>query len=69
MPEPQRTISTEVSLDGLGLFSGERSTLTITPAEPNTGILFIREQGGHVARIQALVQNVLKRPRRTCLRN
>ncbi|MGA2499059.1 MAG: UDP-3-O-acyl-N-acetylglucosamine deacetylase [Tepidisphaeraceae bacterium] len=69
MPEPQRTISTEVSLDGLGLFSGERSTLTITPGEPNTGILFIREQGGHVARIQALVQNVLKRPRRTCLRN
>ncbi len=69
MTQPQRTISTEVSLDGLGLFSGERSTLTITPGEPNTGILFIREQGGHVARIQALVQNVLKRPRRTCLRN
>ena len=69
MSDRQRTISREVSLTGLGLFSGEQATLTIGPAEPNTGITFVREQGDHTARIPALVQNVLKRPRRTCLRN
>lgn len=65
----QRTISREVTLDGPGLFSGERATLTIAPAEPDAGITFVREQGEHLARIPALVHNVLKRPRRTCLRN
>ena len=69
MSDRQRTISREVSLTGLGLFSGEQATLTIGPAEPDTGITFVREQGDHTARIPALVQNVLKRPRRTCLRN
>src|SRR5688572_5505223 len=65
----QKTISHEVSLDGRGLFSGEPATITPAPAAPNSGITFVREQGDHIARIPALVENVLKRPRRTCLRN
>jgi UDP-3-O-[3-hydroxymyristoyl] N-acetylglucosamine deacetylase/3-hydroxyacyl-[acyl-carrier-protein] dehydratase len=65
----QHTISREVSLTGPGLFSGEQATLTFGPAEPNSGITFLREQDGKVATIPALIQNVLKRPRRTCLRN
>ena len=35
----------------------------------DSGITFIREQDEKVATIPAQVQNVLKRPRRTCLRN
>jgi UDP-3-O-[3-hydroxymyristoyl] N-acetylglucosamine deacetylase/3-hydroxyacyl-[acyl-carrier-protein] dehydratase len=58
-----------VKLDGPGLFSGEQATLTISPSGPGSGITFVREQGDHEARIPALVENVLKRPRRTCLRN
>ena len=69
MTDRQKTISREVRLMGPGLFSGEQATLTIGPANPNSGITFIREQGDHEARIPALVENVLKRPRRTCLRN
>jgi UDP-3-O-[3-hydroxymyristoyl] N-acetylglucosamine deacetylase / 3-hydroxyacyl-[acyl-carrier-protein] dehydratase len=65
----QKTISREVSFDGPGLFSGEQATLVIGPAEVNSGITFVREQGEHQARIPALVDNVLKRPRRTCIRN
>ena len=65
----QQTISGEITLDGVGLFCGERVSVTLAPAEPNTGITFVREQGDHIARIPALVQNVLKRPRRTCLKN
>lgn len=65
----QRTISQETSLDGLGLFSGEPVRLTFAPAAPNAGITFVREQNEKVATIPALVSNVMKRPRRTCLRN
>jgi UDP-3-O-[3-hydroxymyristoyl] N-acetylglucosamine deacetylase/3-hydroxyacyl-[acyl-carrier-protein] dehydratase len=65
----QKTISREVSLSGRGLFSGEEATLTIIPADAGAGITFVREQDDKVATISALVQNVLKRPRRTCLKN
>lgn len=43
--------------------------MTISPGEPNSGVVFVREQGDYRARIPAIVQNVLNRPRRTCLRN
>ncbi|HZL38531.1 MAG TPA: UDP-3-O-acyl-N-acetylglucosamine deacetylase [Tepidisphaeraceae bacterium] len=69
MSDCQKTVSREASLVGPGLFSGETSTLTIGPALVNSGITFVREQDGKVATIAALVQNVMNRPRRTCLRN
>src|SRR5918992_1046328 len=69
MTARQQTISREVSQEGPGLFSGEPARLTFAPAEPGSGITFVREQDGKVATIPALVSNVLKRPRRTCLRN
>ncbi len=65
----QKTILKEASVVGPGLFSGETTSLTFAPAEAGAGITFVREQDGKVASIPALVQNVLKRPRRTCLRN
>src|SRR5437868_10609984 len=67
--EHQKTVSREVSFAGPGLFSGETATLTIAPAASDAGITFVREQDGKVAHIPALVGNVLKRPRRTCLKN
>jgi len=65
----QRTISKEVSFAGPGLFSGDTATLTFVPAGPDQGITFVREQDGKVAHIAALVNNVQKQPRRTCLKN
>jgi UDP-3-O-[3-hydroxymyristoyl] N-acetylglucosamine deacetylase/3-hydroxyacyl-[acyl-carrier-protein] dehydratase len=65
----QQTISKEVSLAGPGLFSGDAATLTFLPAQAGQGITFVREQDGKVATIRALVGNVLKQPRRTCLKN
>jgi UDP-3-O-acyl-N-acetylglucosamine deacetylase len=65
----QRTIGREVSFAGRGLFSGEPAVLTFTPADINAGITFVRRLGEKVATIPALVQNVMKRPRRTCLKN
>jgi len=69
MSDRQKTISRQISLDGTGLFYGEAATLTIGPAEAGSGIVFIREQGEHRARIPAVVQNVVRRPRHTCLHN
>jgi len=65
----QKTISHEASLSGPGLFSGESATVTFAPAEPDAGITFVREHNGKVATIPASVHNVLRRPRRTCLKN
>ncbi|HEX8341077.1 MAG TPA: UDP-3-O-acyl-N-acetylglucosamine deacetylase [Tepidisphaeraceae bacterium] len=65
----QRTIGREVSFAGRGLFSGEPAVLTFTPADINAGITFVRRLGEKVATIPALVHNVIKRPRRTCLKN
>ena len=67
--QQQKTISREVAISGLGLFSGEPAELTFAPAEVGAGITFVREQDGKTATIPALVYNVLKKPRRTCLRN
>jgi UDP-3-O-[3-hydroxymyristoyl] N-acetylglucosamine deacetylase/3-hydroxyacyl-[acyl-carrier-protein] dehydratase len=65
----QQTISKEVSFAGPGLFSGDTATLTLLPALADQGITFVREQDGKVATIPALVDNVQKQPRRTCLKN
>lgn len=69
MSDRQKTISREISLAGPGLFSGEEATLTFGPADAGSGITFVREQDGKVATIGARIDNVLKRPRRTCLKN
>jgi UDP-3-O-[3-hydroxymyristoyl] N-acetylglucosamine deacetylase/3-hydroxyacyl-[acyl-carrier-protein] dehydratase len=65
----QKTIAREVSFAGPGLFTGEQATLTFAPAGPDTGVTFVREQGERVTSIPAAVENIAKRPRRTCLRN
>ena len=69
MAHQQKKISHEVSLAGPGLFSGEPATLTFAPRDKDAGITFLREQDSRAATIPALVSNVLKRPRRTCLHN
>ncbi len=68
-PDRQKTLAQEASFSGRGLFSGEPATVTISPAEANAGIHFIREQDGKIASIAASIQNVKKSPRRTCLKN
>ena len=38
----QKTISKNIQVQGVGLHSGKKATLTIKPAKPNTGIVFKR---------------------------
>jgi UDP-3-O-[3-hydroxymyristoyl] N-acetylglucosamine deacetylase / 3-hydroxyacyl-[acyl-carrier-protein] dehydratase len=67
--ERQKTVGKEAGFSGRGLFSGEPATVTIAPADVDSGISFIRDQDGKIAAIGATIQNVLKKPRRTCLKN
>ncbi len=40
--KPQRTIARPVEFEGIGLHTGERSTITFRPAEANHGVRFVR---------------------------
>ena len=55
----QTTLLNPVSCSGIGLHTGLPSHLEITPAEPDTGIVFIREDGGKRVRIPAHIDNVV----------
>lgn len=65
----QRTIAKTVELEGRGLFTGSPSIVRFHPAEAGSGITFLRTDQPKPVRIQARVENVTKRSRRTSLRN
>jgi UDP-3-O-[3-hydroxymyristoyl] N-acetylglucosamine deacetylase len=54
----QRTLKSPVSLSGLGLHSGKTVNLTLRPARPNTGIVFVRTDLSGAPRIPAHFTNV-----------
>lgn len=66
--EPQRTIARPAALSDYGLFGGEPVNLTFRPAGENHGVVFVRTDLAG-AQIPALIQHVLKQPRRTSLQH
>jgi UDP-3-O-[3-hydroxymyristoyl] N-acetylglucosamine deacetylase/3-hydroxyacyl-[acyl-carrier-protein] dehydratase len=54
----QKTILKEVSLIGEGLHSGQNTTITIKPSEPNTGYVFKRIDLENQPTILAVAENV-----------
>lgn len=65
----QKTINGECKLSGKGLFSGAEVRVIFRPAEPNTGIVFVRTDLPEPVRIPALADNIVERDRRTALQN
>jgi len=63
----QRTIENEVEFTGIGINSGEPATLRIKPAEPNTGISFVRSDLAGRPEVPARIENAGTRPFRTSL--
>ena len=49
----QRTIRNKTSATGVGLHTGVKATLTLHPADPDTGILFRKIEGDKVVEIPA----------------
>jgi len=63
----QRTIANPVSFSGIGLHTGEKSTITFRPADENYGLKFIRTDLSEQIEIPALVENVVDLARGTTL--
>jgi UDP-3-O-[3-hydroxymyristoyl] N-acetylglucosamine deacetylase len=53
----QQTIGSTVSCSGVGLHSGQQVSLTLRPAPPNTGIVFVYRHGCEETLLPALVSN------------
>ena len=55
----QRTLNNPIHATGVGLHSGRKVYLTLSPAPVNTGIVFRRHAGDRVATIEATAVNVV----------
>jgi len=64
----QQTIAQPVAVSGFGYWSGLDVTICFRPAEPNTGLVFVRSDLPGLPRIPAVVANRFETPRRTTLR-
>ena len=68
--EKQQTIKKEVTIEGIGLHTGEKVKLRFKPADVNTGINFVRIDSPQKVQIQAHISNILdlnQLPRRTSI--
>ncbi|MBI5361407.1 MAG: UDP-3-O-[3-hydroxymyristoyl] N-acetylglucosamine deacetylase [Planctomycetes bacterium] len=63
----QKTIRKTVEFEGTGLFSGEKAVLRFLPAQPNSGIAFIRTDLPEKPRLPVSPGNTTNRMRRTTL--
>jgi len=66
-PRRQHTISTSVAIEGFGYWSGRDVRVDFRPAEPDTGVVFVRRDLAKPARIPAAVAHRIETPRRTTL--
>ena len=64
---PQRTLASSASLEGTSLHTGSKVTLTMSPAPPNSGILFRRIDLDDQPFIPAIVDNVQQVERSTTI--
>ena len=61
----QRTLNRECTFEGKGLHTGKYAHMTICPAAPDTGVIFVRTDLGPDATVEALVSNVSSTARST----
>jgi UDP-3-O-[3-hydroxymyristoyl] N-acetylglucosamine deacetylase/3-hydroxyacyl-[acyl-carrier-protein] dehydratase len=64
---PQKTLSKEIILTGIGLHSGAQRTITLKPAEENQGFIFVRTDLNPNCEIPALANFVSKTERGTTI--
>lgn len=63
----QHTIGKELSYSGIGLHSGKEVLMTLKPAAPDTGIVFVRTDLSGCPQIRALADNVSSTVKATTL--
>ncbi len=67
MEKKQKTIQSEISLEGVGLHTGNKVKITFKPAPENTGFVFVRTDLEGNPHIEALAQYVVATERGTNL--
>ena len=55
----QQTLANAVSCAGVGLHSGQPVTLTLRPAAPNTGVVFVNRNGKYGASLAASIEHLV----------
>lgn len=65
----QKTIKTEARLNGKGLFSGKDAKVVFRPAEPETGLVFVRKDFEEPVRVKVCPDNIVQRDRRSALQS
>ncbi|OEU62862.1 MAG: UDP-3-O-[3-hydroxymyristoyl] N-acetylglucosamine deacetylase [Desulfuromonadales bacterium C00003094] len=55
----QTTLQQPVKISGIGLHSGQKITMSLRPAEANTGVIFYRSEGDRTVAIKACSANVV----------
>ncbi|MCH9022707.1 MAG: UDP-3-O-[3-hydroxymyristoyl] N-acetylglucosamine deacetylase, partial [Planctomycetes bacterium] len=65
----QQTIRCEVSVEGRGLFGGRPVQMRLKPAEPDSGIVFVRTDFPEPVRIPVGIEGLSEAPKRTVLQN
>ncbi len=63
----QKTIKKTATVEGLGLFSGQRCAMRFVPAQPDSGVAFLRTDVDPPVRIPADISKSADRERRTSL--
>lgn len=69
LPVFQQTLKNIISCSGVGLHSGAPVTMTLHPADPNTGIVFVLQYQGKTVEIPANWKHVIPSPLCTTLRH
>lgn len=65
--EKQKTIKTPVQYSGIGLHTGSQTIMTFKPAEPNTGVRFVRVDVNPPVEVKVDVEHVVDTVRGTTL--
>ncbi|OGN61444.1 MAG: UDP-3-O-[3-hydroxymyristoyl] N-acetylglucosamine deacetylase [Chlamydiae bacterium RIFCSPHIGHO2_12_FULL_27_8] len=63
----QKTINEKISFNGIGLFTGEKVSLNIYPADEDTGIVFLRKDLKNVPLIKIDLSLITESDRRTMI--
>lgn len=66
--QKQKTIKNPVTIEGVGIHTGQSVSLTFKPALPNTGYVFVRIDMEGAPSVKADVSNVIETERGTVLR-
>jgi UDP-3-O-[3-hydroxymyristoyl] N-acetylglucosamine deacetylase/3-hydroxyacyl-[acyl-carrier-protein] dehydratase len=65
----QRTLRGPIEFQGVGLHTGKQTTVRVTPAGPNQGVIFVRSDLPDEPHIPATLDYMIDGARRTTLRN